>query len=372
MPPLIATPADVTPDNLTAILRDSSTLPYGAVVGIEQRLNDAFNSRIIHLTLHYSSDAPPTSPIRLFLKWNLDAAWAVSANAAEVAFYRLIAALPADHLPMILRAYSAEHEAKTGRSQLLLPDLSATHETPVERARVLALDGVPTDENLDAIVDALAAFHAYWWQHPALGTPALPLSDMSRDAAAHERFVHRVAADWATFSATEGSDFPADLRALYEHALARLPNVWERYLADRIAARRQVTLCHTDCYFAAFLCPRASGQGGAYIIDWQGPEVDVAARDLVFLFANFWTPAQRAEDDREERLLRRYHDALVAHSVSDYGWDELVQDYRLMLIYRIFLPVWDAVNGSRRAYWWPKLSCLADAYRDWDCAALLA
>ncbi len=368
---IIATPADITPANLTEILRDSGALPHGAIVAVAQRPNDAFNSHITHLTLTYSPDSPVTVPTRLFLKRNLDAAWAVSANAAEVAFYRLISVLPADHLPMILRAYSAEHEAKTGRSQLLLPDLSQSHETPVERARVLALDGVPTGEQLDAVVDAIAAFHAYWWQHPALGTLALPLSDISRDTAAHERFVRRAAADWAAFSAAEGSDFPADLRVLYEYALARLPNVWERYLADRLSARRQVTLCHTDCYFAAFLCPRASGQGEVYIIDWQGPQVDVAARDLVFLFANFWTAAQRAEDGREERLLRRYHHALVVHGVSGYRWDEFVQDYRLMLIYRIFLPVWDAANGSRRAYWWPKLNCLTDAYRDWDCAALL-
>jgi hypothetical protein len=71
------------------------------------------------------------------------------------------------------------------------------------------------------------------------------------------------------------------------------------------------------------------------------------------------------------RLLRRYHGALLAHGVKGYEWDDLVVDYRLMLILRIFLPVWDASNGSPRAYWWPKFRCLTDAYRDWRCEELL-
>ena len=62
---------------------------------------------------------------------------------------------------------------------------------------------------------------------------------------------------------------------------------------------------------------------------------------------------------------------LLDHGVAGYTWDDLLFDYRLMLIYRIFLPVWDAVNGSSRAYWWPKLQCLTGAYLDWHCAELL-
>jgi hypothetical protein len=369
MPPILATPADITPANLTAILRDAGTLPGGEVVAVIQRPNDAFNSRIAHLALTYSTDAPADAPERLLLKLNLDAEWAMRDNAAEVAFYQLTAPL-ADRLPMVLRACTAAHDPATGRSHLLLPDLSDTHATPVERASVLALDGVPTETQLAGIVDAIAAFHAYWWQHPALGQEPLPLSGLYGDRAAYERFVGDIGTDWAAFIAAEGATFPADLRALYESALPRLPDLWDRHLATRLPERRHITLCHTDCYFNAFLCPRDPA-GTTYIIDWQGPMVEFAARDLNYLFANFWTSAQRREGEREERLLRRYHRALLGHGVAGYGWDDLLFDYRLMLIYRIFLPVWDAVNGSSRAYWWPKLQCLTAAYRDWRCAELL-
>ena len=42
-----------------------------------------------------------------------------------------------------------------------------------------------------------------------------------------------------------------------------------------------------------------------------------------------------------------------------------------MLIDWIFVPVSDCVNGSSRAYWWPKLQHLTAAFQDWQCADLL-
>jgi hypothetical protein len=253
---------------------------------------------------------------------------------------------------------------------LLLPDLSETHEIAVGVAQAMALDGVPSEAQLAGIVDAIAAFHAYWWEHPALGDAALPLSDLHGNRTTFDAYVAEIAANWAAFIGAERESFPAELRSLYEAALPRLAGLWERYLAGRVPERRNVTVGHGDCYFAAFLCPREAN-GQTYIIDWQGPSVDLAARDLDFLFANFWTREQRREGDREVRLLRRYHDGLLAHGVRGYGWGELVEDYRLMLIFRIFLPVWDMTNGSPQRYWWPKICCLTDAYRDWRCEELL-
>jgi hypothetical protein len=33
-------------------------------------------------------------------------------------------------------------------------------------------------------------------------------------------------------------------------------------------------------------------------------------------------------------------------------------------------PVFDQTNGSPRDYWWPKMTCLVDAYRGWRCEEL--
>lgn len=222
MPPILAMPADATPANLTAILRESGALPGGEVVAVDRRANPAFNSQITHLQLTYSPDAPTNLPTHLVLKRNLDAAWAVRANAREVALYQFVATLPVDDLPMIVRPLAAMHDPATGRSQLLLPDLSATHGEPTERARVLALDGVPTAAQLDAVVDALAAFHAYWWEHPALGRAALPPDDALVTREGYDRFIAGIVAGWSAFASAEGKDFPNEQRARCEFAVSRL------------------------------------------------------------------------------------------------------------------------------------------------------
>jgi hypothetical protein len=98
------------------------------------------------------------------------------------------------------------------------------------------------------------------------------------------------------------------------------------------------------------------------------PNTFLAAIDLAFLFATFWTPQQRHENDRELKCLRRYHEKLIESGVRGFDLDRLFTDYRTAVAMMVFYPIWDCViGGSRRAYWWPKLQCLTAAYRDWKC-----
>jgi hypothetical protein len=46
-------------------------------------------------------------------------------------------------------------------------------------------------------------------------------------------------------------------------------------------------------------------------------------------------------------------------------------DYRMMIIFMIFDPIWNQTTGSPHEYWWPKLRCLSSAFQDLDCAELL-
>ena len=92
--------------------------------------------------------------------------------------------------------------------------------------------------------------------------------------------------------------------------------------------------------------------------------------DLVFLLAAFWTPEQRRAGGREERMLHVYLDALGRHGVTGYTWNDLVAHYRISLVCMLFYPAWDAVNGSSRDYWEPKLRSLVSAAEDWRCTEL--
>jgi hypothetical protein len=157
-----------------------------------------------------------------------------------------------------------------------------------------------------------------------------------------------------------------------DHAPTRLilkRNVAAQWAKE--AGEREVRFYTCDAYCSNFLCPRIPGQGPTYLLDWQSPEVNIGAIDLVNLCASFWTRQQRREGQREEMLLHRYHDNLLSHGVTDFSLPDLHTDYRIGLIDWIFYPVWDSNNGSDLDYWHPKMRCLLEAFQDWECATLL-
>ena len=95
MTPYIPAPDPITPAWLTAVLRASGALAHGQVLAVDSAPTGAFNSQTSHLQLRYSNDAAPGLTTNMILKRNIPAPWGVEAGAQEVAFYRLVAALPA-------------------------------------------------------------------------------------------------------------------------------------------------------------------------------------------------------------------------------------------------------------------------------------
>lgn len=183
---------------------------------------------------------------------------------------------------------------------------------------------------------------------------------MKRRRSAWERLLNR-----------EGNQVPHEWRNFYEKLFDSLSGFWDTTLAPRFETRRDLTLIHGDAYFANFLCPRQNDSGPAYLLDWQSPSCDIGAYDLANLLATFWTRAQRREDERELRLLHRYLDGLQAGGVHPYSWENLYADYRAGIIFWVLVPVQDGGDGSPWSYCQPKISCLREAFEDWECAGLL-
>jgi len=146
----------VTPEWLTHVLREP-------ILTCIRRDNKAFNSAIAHIEVTYGAGASPDSPRHLLIKLNDQ-----ENGEAEVAFYHLVNTLLTPRLPMLVRCFSAEYEPLSGHSYCILEDLSETHSEPISREQVLSGVGVPSDVHLDRMIDALAEFHAYWWEHPQL------------------------------------------------------------------------------------------------------------------------------------------------------------------------------------------------------------
>lgn len=361
----------LTPQWLTHTLRGANALPQGEVISVSHSDNPTRNSLVTHLTLAYSNSAPPAAPVYLLLKRNRPQAWSIEVGASEVAFYNLIATLP-DHPPIIVPCYAAAYDAASGNSSLLMRDLSSTHKSPLTRDQHLRVgENIPPSHLLSQTIDTLARFHAYWWQHPLLGTGATAIGHWYRDQAHFNTYIQRRRASWQNLLAAESLWFPADLRHLYQQTIDNLPILWNRHFAPRFSSLSNMTLIHGDAYFNNFLCPIDPTQNNSYLIDWQSPEVHLGPSDLINLCATFWTRAQRHTNHLEERILLRYLDVLYANGVSNYSWRQLLTDYRLELIEWFLIPLQDRNDGSPKDYWWPKMQCLASAFQDWHCLDLL-
>lgn len=354
--------SEVTVDALTEVLKHAGTLPKGHVTAIETRPNAAFNSAVIHLNVTYSADAPASTPQAFVLKLN-----AASHGQNEVSFYKL--SQNAGLNPSVLvPCFSAAYEPETGNSHLLLLDVSATHKAPVERGALLSLNGVPNKAHREGVVEALAEFHAAWWEHPRLGESGpTAVADAYRDRAAFDERWEGYREAFAAFARQAGDPFPADVLARCSRVLNEHAKLWT-CLEPRVTALSGLTLTHNDCYLTQFLSPQTE-RTQTYLVDFQDVCTDFAARDLVYLLATFWTAEQRHRYERE--LLELYYRTLVQRGVAGYSFDELWQDYRLMLTYMMFQPVWDFSYGAAEAYWKPKMQCLTSAYDDLRCADLL-
>lgn len=352
---LLPEPLPATPEWLSAVLRDAGVLPEGHVrqvrVVAEGRQAGTVFAR---LEVGYAPDAPATAPRKLFLKTprpDRPVALTSRLGQREVTFYtRLAAGVP--ELPSI-RCFAAAHAPASGAWHLLLEDVADTHtQTPWP---------VPPSQGVcEQAVDALAALHAHWWDHPRLeqdlGAP-ITAADVRRGIAEADRLVRGL----LEFL---GDRLSPDRRRVYERALAALPALWAWF-----GRRTAKTLCHGDAHLWNFLFPRHEGARPVYLCDWQTWAPGVPTLDLVTMIVLDWYPERRARLERG--LVRRYHARLQAPGVRDYDWDACWHDYRMAAVNALFTPPWRWDNGTAAPYWWPHLETAMAAFEDLGAAALL-
>lgn len=348
---MISDTTEITKDWLADVLKVQ-------LVQLTTHANPAFNSSVTPLDVLYAGDED--LPRKILVKLNRE-----HDGQNEIQFYRFAESLD---LPMIPRRLGMDYDAHSGLSYLILQDISESHAPPVTREQLKALNGVPTDEHMQSIMDCIAHFHAGFWEHPWFGTIA-DTTEMRwwyRDADFHARHVERRQTEWSKFVVMYQKEVPQEWISLGEYAIGQLDKLFETRIKPRLSSKQALTMSQGDCYLSQFLVPRA-GYGQSYLIDFQDACVNFPAYDLVYMLATFWTRQQR--EAHEEPLLRRYHQQLSNRGIQ-YDWFLLCDDYRLSLHYMLFDAVWNAVSGSSREYWKPKMKCLLESYQDWKCAEL--
>lgn len=347
-------PQPAQAEHLTTVLRRSGALgPNGHVdaVAVESATPTVL-SHIFRLRLSYGGTAVG-APATLILKMGHRERGAATWNSGrkEVAFYAEVAARMRECV--VPRCFEANADAVSKSWHLLLEDLSESH------AVASRWPLPPTREQCADILGALARFHAAWWDDPRLGDTIGSWSD----AAAFERYLLDLAAEFARFADRLGDRLPDARRHLYERLFAAAPRLFARY-----ATRRDITILHGDAHVWNCFLPLRDG-GEARLFDWDAWRIDVAADDLAYMMAMHWYPDRRRMLERP--LLDHYHATLVEHGVRDYDRRALAEDYRLAVLWLITRPLWQAASNIPPVIWWNNFERVFLAVDDLGCRELL-
>jgi Phosphotransferase enzyme family len=349
---MIADPS--TPEHLTEVLRRAGVLGDARVSDVAvEKSGPTILSQITHLRLSYegASDGAPLAiilkteiPDRRGLRWY--------SGSQEVAFYTNVAPLMAQQLTP--RCFEAEADPATKSWHMLLEDLTESH--------VIATRWPlpPSHHQCEAIVHALARFHAAWWDDKRLGDPIGSWPD-TKDTEAR---MQRLADAYPDFANRLGDSLTSERRNLIEQFLAAAP----RLSAARYDARQHITIVHGDAHVWNYLLPRNPADD-VRIFDWDSWFIGLGASDLAYMMAMHWYPDRRRTV--EAHLLDHYHAALLASGVTNYDRHALQDDYRLAVLFRIQTPIWQAAYDIPPVIWWNNMERILLAIDDLGCRDLL-
>jgi hypothetical protein len=360
----IVDPRQVTPRWLTGTLRHAGVLPTGSVVDIAREADESLTANVCRFEVAYSRDAPPTAPCRLFLKWYAPRAGAAPAVAArhltaarlETEFYTRVApAMAESGASPAVACYDAALAGDSGRAHLLLADVSATHDLPLWPLP-------PMMPQMEDVVDALARFHAFWWNDLRLGNGIGDIPTRQAVAALEHDFA-QVLTEFESFL---GDRLLAADREVYQQLMTMLPALASE-LVERGIRRQNITLIHGDAHWWNVLYSR-DHTAAPYLIDWQGWRAGICTDDVVSLVGMHMYPDRRRAFGMN--LIRRYHDALIARGVSGYTWTEYWNDLRLSAVCSLSLPVTQWHGGLPPRVWWQSLQRILSMCADIGCKDL--
>ena len=354
-----AGPWSVTPELATERLHSAGHLHTGRVLAMDLKELEAKRGAVTTAAeLSYSPDAEGDPPRKLVVKQSDD--FLFWSGYLEALFYsQLVSETPDLSTPRCYDAY-LDRESKT--YVLLLHDLTDTHSLLGSPSGAVPL----APKHLEQIVDQLAYFHAYWWEHPRIEdadfdvpvrgpvrlAQALPAHAIRRMCAS------RLAHDVPTVAAELGSRTPAGWREFIAESLGRWAALW----ITRTGDGKALTLIHGDCGYWNWMAPKGPALGCPVVIDWGCCARGLGVYDLAYLILQSDLP-YAAQREVERPLLERYHSQLTGHGVQSYAWSQFVHDYQLAIIANLLIPfVWRDVSGFETTM---------HAFHAWDCAELL-
>ncbi|OQX34661.1 MAG: hypothetical protein B0D91_12065 [Oceanospirillales bacterium LUC14_002_19_P2] len=329
---------------------------------------EARTSFLLRLKLAFSENHYPQLSDNLVMKLKPGLA-----GMTEVAFFQLLQA-HSIQCPDIIPALLWGYDSTNSLSYLLMEDKTPSHIVMQTQQEACRMKHVPDDRQVYAALKSLACFHGACWKQDLL-TEAAPILgrgcfwNREQQFATNQPLRQR---EFAAFHQAVQAWFPVEQLQQIATILPQLLTLWRNHLQTRLDNLQQVTVVHGDCYFRHFFYPSADGNHPVYLFDFDQATVQTPAYDLVQLLVSYWIPVTRRQDQREKRLLQHYHAALLDAGVEDYSFEQLMDDYRLMVIFQLFAAIKEQVRGCAKPLWLNRLLCLLGAFEDLECRQLLS
>jgi Ecdysteroid kinase-like family len=173
----------------------------------------------------------------------------------------------------------------------------------------------------EATLDALADLHAKYWDSAAIAASWL---NRPTQPTFKQILVQFVESGAPTLAQRYDGEVPDDVLGRVIAAAPRWDDVLE------ILSQGPKTLVHNDCRLDnLFFEP----EGTPVFVDWQLVASTRGSQDVGNLLAGSVEAADLSGS--WERLLRRYHDRLVARGVRGYSFDECVLHYRQNIVWAL-------------------------------------
>ena len=311
-----ADPDGITPDWLTAALRDVGAVSYAQVMSIQSGPvgHMGMTGQLYRLRISYDR-AEPGAPSSLLAKFSAlypeirAAVHAMGFYEREIGFYREFAADCPVRTP---RCYFGEVEVDSGASLLLLEDLTWM--------RNLNSAGGAVDD-VELVIRELGKLHAAWWGDARLDqTPWLPMKGLLTP---DQRLVALIQ-NWESFLGKLSIPVTEEVLSAGELCVRYLSAV-----SISMYTQSPRTLIHHDVQGDNLLVA-GDGEPSLAFVDWQ---LTTAARPVVDL-ADFLVRHLDISERRrhEDRLLGIYHSVLTQRDVADYPLEQCRDDYRMALL----------------------------------------
>lgn len=303
---------DLTVEWLTSVLRERGVIKNACVQSFEAKSSNGISGVLgehVRLRLTYDiseSDAPQSIYAKFSLSDpNLRALpHKLGFYKNEASFYEQVAAQVELRTPHCY--YSALNE-ETGSCILLLEDLAPA------RNGEYTVGCSPAQAKL--AVQAIAKFHATWWENPQLDK----LSWLSEfDTQAHQAICDL---SWQPFLDKVGDRLPESLLDIATRAVKDIGVVYNSH------HEAPQTFIHGDYHLENLFFATEQGGIPLAVIDWQMGHRGRGAMDVAYLLVKGLLPTDRTAHEMD--ILNSYHNILLENGVQGYSFDQCLLDYRL-------------------------------------------